>query len=271
MIGGDLRILKKIDLKSFSMIAAFSGWPDAKRVATYAAQYLVEKLQAERIGEIDSAPFYDFTIQRPIVSIEQGLMKEYELPQNRIYAWKGTGKRAGLTILIGQEPHPNWPRYVESFFHIFSLGRIRRLCLLGGLIDHVPHTVEPVISGLATNLNLLREVDAQGVERTTYMGPSSVHSLIIRECARMGVSALSLWGHAPPYIKDTDIYTAYHLLLKAVPIIGLDVDLTALRREGEMLRKQLDAMMDQDQSFAESVRQLELEYRIAHRKTDYIS
>jgi hypothetical protein len=33
----DLHLTRKIDLESFNMAIAFGGWPDAKRVATYAA------------------------------------------------------------------------------------------------------------------------------------------------------------------------------------------------------------------------------------------
>ena len=49
----DLIILKKITLKNANVVMAFSGWPDAKRVATYAAEYLRDSLKAEKIGEID--------------------------------------------------------------------------------------------------------------------------------------------------------------------------------------------------------------------------
>jgi len=112
------------------MVIAFSGWPDAKRVATYAAMYLMDKLKADKIGEIDSTPFYDFAIQRPFINIEKGLSKEYKLPQNELYAWKSKKGLRNLLILVGEEPHTNWLRYVESIFQALHLGTVHRVCLL---------------------------------------------------------------------------------------------------------------------------------------------
>ncbi len=271
MGGDDLRLLRKADLRSFNMVIAFRGWPDAKRVATYAAEYLRDKLQAEKIGEIDSKAFYDLIIQRPLVNIESGLMKEHTLPQNELYVWKDKKGARDLLMLIGEEPHINWFRYVEPIFQVLELGKVRRICLFGGVIDRIPHTVEPLISGVATTQKLVEEMKRHGVEPTDYVGPGSIHSLIMRESGRLGIPALSVWGHAPQYIGDADVRTAHQLLCKVEELLGIEVDLEDIRREGNLLRKQLDALMKQDRAFSETVHQLELEYEIARGRSDYIA
>jgi proteasome assembly chaperone (PAC2) family protein len=267
----DLHLERKLDLQSFNMIIAFGGWPDAKRVATYAAEYLIDKLQADKIGEIDSTPFYDFAILRPYINIERGLIKEYEPPQNELYAWKSKKGLKDLLILVGEEPHTNWPRYVESIFQTLQLGTVHCICLLGSLIDRIPHTVTPVVSGVTTTPELLEEIKLHGVEPVDYAGPSGVRSLVMSECARRGTPALSLWGHVPPYINDVDVRTAHQLLSKLNLIVGLEVDLEDLRIEGNLLKTQLDAAMERDRSFSESVHQLEFEYKSARKKPDYIA
>jgi len=203
----DLHLVKELDLKNFDTIIALGGWPDAKRVATRAAEYLRDKLEAEKIGEIDPAALYNFVVQRPLVRIEQGLVKYYELPRNELYAWKSKTASNDLLILIGVEPHTNWSRYVESIFHISDVKKTNRIILLGGLIDRIPHTVEPQISGVATTPRLVEEMKLHGIEPTVYTGPSGIHSYILSESDRRGIPASSLWGHAPEYITDVDSRT----------------------------------------------------------------
>ena len=267
----DLHLTRKIDLESFNMVIAFGGWPDAKRVATYAAMYLTDKLKADKIGEIDSTPFYDFAIQRPFINIEKGLIKEYKLSQNELYAWKSKKGHRNLLILVGEEPHTNWPRYVESIFQALHLGTVHRICLLGGLIDRIPHTVDPLVSGVTTTLELVEEMKLHSVEPIDYAGPSGIHSLVMSECRRRGILALSLWGHVPAYISDVDVRTAHQLLSKLNATVGVEIDLEDLRQEGNLLQKQLDAAMKRDRSFSENVRQLEFEYRSARKRPDYIT
>ncbi len=198
-------------------------------------------------------------------------MKEYTPPVNELYLWKSKSVLCDLVLLIGVEPHTNWFRYVESIFHIVSLKEVKRICLLGGLIDRIPHTVDPPISGVATTPELVGEMRVHGVEAAEYSGPSSIHSLIMYECHKKGVPALSMWGHSPEYIEDVDPRTAYQLLTKVRDLVGIEIDGEEMRMEGSLLKKQLDSLMVKNQAFSDLVHKLEIEYQNAKRSPDYIS
>ncbi|MGQ9543993.1 MAG: proteasome assembly chaperone family protein [Candidatus Bathyarchaeia archaeon] len=256
-------------MNGLSVIMAFSGWPDARRVATYAAEYLVKKLGAEKMGEVDSTIFYDFAVQRPLVNIEKGLLKDYKPPINEFY--KATPPGLDLLIFIGVEPHMNWSTYIDSIFKIFEGKVIGRICLLGGLIDRVPHTIEPLISGVATTPDLVEELKLHGVEPADYLGPSSIHSLIISECGRRSLSAISIWGHSPEYVIDLDTTTTHQLLSKTVALMNIDVDLTDLKRESDASKRKLDELMERNEDFSQLVSKLELEYKSLKRRPNYIT
>ncbi|OGD54728.1 hypothetical protein A3K80_00845 [Candidatus Bathyarchaeota archaeon RBG_13_38_9] len=267
----DLIILKKITLRSANVVMAFSGWPDAKRVATYAAEYLRDSLKAEKIGEIDPKPYYDFTIERPQVTIKDGLMIEYSPPINEFYFRRDKKSSHDLLIFIGTEPHTNWVRYVNSIFKVMSSGKVNRICIFGGLIDRIPHTVEPLISGVANTTKLVEEMKSSSIKPADYSGPSSIHSLILNECQKKGIPTMSIWGHAPEYVGDVDPRTAHQLLLKVKDLIGLNVDLDELGIESNLFRKQLDSLMKKDQTFSELIQSLEIEYKNARRTPDYLT
>ncbi len=266
-----LRLLKKMDFKTVNVVAAFAGWPDAKRVATFAAEYLRDKLKAEKIGEIDPLPFYDFVIERPLVNIKKGLVKDYTPPINELYAAKIKSSAHGLLILIGVEPHTNWGTYVESLFQALDPRRVNLICLLGGLVDRIPHTVEPLISGVTSTPKLMTEMRRKGVEPAEYSGPSSIHSLVLRESERRGIPAVSIWGHAPEYVNDVDPRTAHQLLSKAKALLNIEVDMKELQMEANLFQKQLDSLMKQDRSFAELVQKLEIEYKNSRRSPGYVA
>ena len=267
----DLRLLKKMDLKNANVFMAFNGWPDAKRVATYAAEYLRDKLRAEKIGEIDSKPFYDFSIQRPLVSIKKGMMRDFSTPINELYGWKSKSSDHDLLVFIGVEPNTNWSRYSELIFQAMDLEEVNRICLFGGLVDSIPHTVEPLISGVANTQELVEEMRIHGIEPADYSGPSSIHSLIMRESEKKEIPAISIWGHAPQYVGDIDPRTAHQLLHKAKALMGIEIDLEELRMEGSLFQKQLGSLMKQDSAFSQLVHSLEIEYKNSKRSPDYLA
>lgn len=266
-----LHLSKKFNFKTVNIVAAFAGWPDAKRVATSAAEYLRDKLKAEKIGEIDSAPFYDFVIERPLVNIKNGLMKDYTPPINELYVAKTKSSAQGLLILIGMEPHVNWKIYSESLFQIVERKKVSLICLLGGLVDRIPHTVEPLISGLATTPELVERMKHGGIEPAEYSGPSSIHSLIFRESERRGIPVVSIWGHAPEYVSEVDPRTAHQLLNKAAALMRIKVNMEELKTEASLFQKQLDSLVKQDRDFAELVQKLEIEYKNSKRSPGYVT
>lgn len=268
---GDIQLLKKIHPKNINFIMAFRGWPDAKRVASYAAEYLCDKLSVEKIAEIDSRPFYDFAIQRPLVDIKKGIIKDYSPPSNELYFYRSKMSEHDLLILIGVEPHTNWQKYVASIFKTFSVESSNLICCLGGLIDRIPHTITPSFSGVATSQNIMNEMKVQDIEPADYNGPSSIHSLILHECKRRKIPAMSIWGHVPEYIAEVDPRTAHHLLSKVKALLGLEVDLKELEMEGNLFQKQLDSLMKKDQTFSQLVHELEIEYKNSKRSPDYLT
>ena len=61
------------------------GWPDAAQVSTCTLSYLIDKLPAIKLAEIESDDYYDFTKIRPLVNIEGGLVSSMTVPKNGAY------------------------------------------------------------------------------------------------------------------------------------------------------------------------------------------
>jgi len=261
-------LLKKIKPQNFNVIIAFSGWPDANQAATYSAKYIINNFKMKKIKEINLEGFYNFSLNRPIVNIEQGLIKEYNLPKNELYALNSE-KDSDLLILIGDEPHINWFTYVNIFLQAFSKAKF--ICLLGSLIDKIPHTVEPLISGVATTIELINKMKENKVKPVNYIGPSSIHSLFLNECSKRKISAVSIWAHTQEYIDEVDFRAAYKLLQVINNMLNLNIELSKVKLEENKLQKRLNEMMSKNRYFSEFVHQLELEYKLSKKEPEYIA
>ena len=59
------------DLASPVVIAAFEGWNDAADAASGVVDHLMEVWHARVVGAIDPEEFYDFQVNRPLVSSDE--------------------------------------------------------------------------------------------------------------------------------------------------------------------------------------------------------
>jgi len=258
-----------IRLRNASMVIGLSGWVNAGEVSTLSVGYLVEKLEARPLGEIASEPFHAYQLQRPLVSIEGGLVRAYEPPSNKLYYWRDEKGERGLVLLIGVEPHLDWPGYARAVLEAAEAVGVRRIYTLGGYIGGVSHTSEPVITGSASGRELLGELRRTGVELTTYQGPTGVYSEVLWQGRARGIGVVSLWGAVPPYVQGPYPKVAHRLLRTVVSLTGVEVDLTEVERRADALDARLDAEAESNPELRQLISGLESEYRASRAKLSY--
>lgn len=263
-----MRAASKIRNGPSKVVIGLSGWPNAGNVASYGVDYIRQKLDAVKIGEIDSASYYNFLLQRPIVKIEKGLLKELELPRNEAFLSRKKKGAPRVMVFSGVEPHANWPQYVKELLDLVCSGKVEIICILGGLVDASHKVLEPALSGLANSMKLVEILRKEKIQLSEYSGPGSIHSLVLSECAKRGIPALSLWGHVPEFINGTDPVATYGVLQKLQMIIGIEMDLVDLENESKSFIKKVGKLLRKDRRF--SAQGLEYGQMAGERKPHYI-
>ena len=81
----ELNVAFRPELNRPVLVAAFRGWNDGGQGASLAAGYLAKAWGAERFAEIDAEQFYDFQATRPMVSLEDGVTRKLEWPDNGFF------------------------------------------------------------------------------------------------------------------------------------------------------------------------------------------
>ncbi len=237
---GEIRIEEKIILKNPIIIIGLSGWGNAGEVSTFTVKYLTEGAKAKRFGEITTGEFHDYFIQRPIVSIEKGVIQAYFYPRNDLFYYRNKDDESDLILLLGFEPHLNWPAYAEAILKLAVEKGVKRIYTIGGYLADISHEIEPPITASTNNEKIVTELRTAGVELTNYRGPTSVYSEILWRAKEKTVDVISLWCAVPMYVKGVYPEAAYSIIRKITQLTGIEMDLRDLKEKAELFKAQLE-------------------------------
>ncbi|MEW6034707.1 MAG: PAC2 family protein [Chloroflexota bacterium] len=260
----NLVLLETPELKRPCLIAAFAGWPDAAEVASRSVNYLRHKLEAKRFAELSPEEFFDFAQCRPMVVAEEGALRRLRPPSNDLYYWKNQAGEHDLILLQGTEPQLKWKTFADTLIRFAVQFGVVRILALGGLYDNVPHTRQPKVTGLVNAVALRGMLQDHGIGLVNYQGPSSIHSVLLAACSRARVEMLSLWGHAPFYVRsEANPKVCLALITVLNRLLGVTVGLEDLEGAAEQMDSMLERLMAENQHLRSHVRKLEEQHDAA--------
>lgn len=255
----NITVITRPILNHPTMVVAFAGWPDAGSVATMAVRYLRDTLGAALFAEIRPEEFYIFTQVRPQTSLgDTPWERRITWPANELYFWVGGDRGTDLVLLLGIEPHLKWATFAGSILDLAEELSVERLISLGGTLDSVPHTREPLISGASSDPDLRDALKLLSVRPSGYEGPTSIHSALLDACNRRSMPNASLWGHGPLYLQETpNPRVCYALLRRLMALLNLSTDIESMREAAESFDSQVDEAVSKNSELLEYIRQLE--------------
>lgn len=244
-----------------TMVVAFAGWPDAAEAATRAVRYLVRKLPAKKFAEIDPEEFYDFTVVRPQTRTNRRGERILRWPQNDLYYYAPEEESRRLILFIGTEPNLKWRAYSNILTSIAVQYKVKLIVSLGALLDAVPHTREPRITGRASSQELTQKAEWLGIRNSGYQGPTGIHTAFMDACSKLNIPHASVWGHCPHYVNTTpDPRVSRALLTRLRSLVDVDVDLEELRLAGEAYLEEVNKVIAKQPDVTSYVARLEQRY-----------
>jgi len=90
------------------LIAAFEGWNDAGDAATGAVEHLELAWDAQHLTALDPEDYYDFQVNRPTVSMAEGVTRRISWPTTRLSLCRPPDAAFDLVLLRGIEPNMRW-------------------------------------------------------------------------------------------------------------------------------------------------------------------
>src|SRR3954470_9719696 len=251
----DLHVSFRPELRNPVLVAAFRGWNDGGQGASLAAGYLAKVWDAQRFAEIDAENFYDFQATRPMVTLEDGMPRKLEWPENAFCHAHVPGTDRDAVILLGTEPNLRWRTYAQLVLGLAQELGVERVVTFGSLLADVPHTRPSPVTASATDQHLVEEL---GLEPSRYEGPTGIVGVLLDAARAAAIPSLSLWAAVPHYVSlAPSPRAALALVDRFGELMDLDVDTDDLETAAEEYAEQVSEAVSTDADTASYVEELE--------------
>lgn len=265
MKAGKLKILARPKLDSPRVLLGFSGWMDGGDVSTGSIKWLIDKLGAEKIAEINPEGFYIYNLPgsmeisalfRPHTKIRAGFIKSYQTPENVFFC----DEKNNLIMFLGKEPNLAWQEFAECIFSVCEQFGAREIYFIGSVAGLVPHTREPRMFCSVSDANIKAGFEKYQVKFTQYEGPSSIVTYLLTRAGEKGLSMASLVAEIPAYVQGYNPKCIETVLRWLCSVLGLQVHLDELRSVGDEFEKRLAEVVEKQPELAGSIQKLEEDY-----------
>jgi len=247
-------MLGRPELQRPVLVAAFRGWNDGGQGATLAAGYLARLWSAEKFAEIDPEGFLDFQTSRPHVSLDEGLTRRIEWPENAFYWSRVRGDR-DVVLLLGVEPNLRWRTFCGLVIDLARDLDVELVVTLGSLLADVPHTRAAPVTGAASDPKLVADL---GLQHSRYEGPTGIVGVLGDACRHAGLPAASLWAAVPHYVSLAPSPRAARALCDRLgALLDIPIDTQELVEAEETYAAQVTEAVAGDPETAEYVAELE--------------
>ena len=244
-------------LRSPVLVCAFRGWNDAAGAASAALGAVADSFDAEPIAEVDPEDYFDFQATRPTIVLSEGQTRRIEWPQNDMIAIRIPGADRDLVLFDGTEPNLRWRTFSETVATAADTLGVEMVVTLGALVAEVSHTLPVPITGLASDEQLVEELDLQ---RSSYEGPTGIVGVVHDCCRQIGMTSASLWAAVPHYVAAVpNPKAALALLRRLEGLTGIAVDATELEEETASYEEQIGRAVAANPEIAELVERIEAE------------
>ena len=237
------------------MITAFKGWNDGGQAATVAAGYLARQWDATRFADIDPEAFVDFQAVRPTVSLDDGMTRRIEWPENVFFHGSIPGTDRDAVILLGVEPNYRWRAFTDLVIGLARELDVELVVTLGALLADVPHTRPAPVTGAATDPKLVEEL---GLQLSRYEGPTGIVGVLHDACRTAQLRSVSLWSAVPHYVSlAPSPKAAKALCVRLSDLVGVPIETTELDDAEDEYEAQVSEAVASDPDTQAYVEELE--------------
>jgi proteasome assembly chaperone (PAC2) family protein len=215
-----------------------ASWPGIGDVSVTAAKYLVEKLNAAEIGEIEPVNFFE-----PVgVAVRENVVESPRFPESKFYYWQYPKARKGLVIFIGEE-QPAFKGYelVNCVLDVAQKLRVSRVYSCAAAVTRIHHSEEMKVWGAATDSNLVEELGNHNVILRGNLRIAGLNGLILGMAKERGMEGLCLLGEVPAYATQiTNPKASLAVLGILTKMLGITLDLAELGHLAERVDEEMD-------------------------------
>jgi proteasome assembly chaperone (PAC2) family protein len=244
------------------MIMGFSGWNDAAEAASGAVEHLLsgwrdknDEVLPELIAEVESEDYYDFQVNRPLVSIDESEIRSITWPTTQVFGMAIPSMNRDLVIVTGVEPSMKWKSFTSDLLDLADDLEVSLIVSLGSLLADTPHTRPISVTGTGAHPSIANRL---GVSVSKYEGPTGILGIIQDGCMRRGIDAISLWAAVPHYASNAPSPKATLALINTLEeFLNIKIPLSDLPDRADAWEREVNDLAADDSEIADYVKALE--------------
>ena len=248
-----LRIGDPRDIVAPTVVVAFDAWVDAGSAATNALDALIDE-DARPVATFEADVLYDYRARRPTLDIQDGRPKSLDWPDLAVRRTKLRDR--DVLALTGPEPDFRWRELADDLIAFSRQLDVAQWITLGAIPAAVPHTRPVPILGTESSPGLLRGNVVAGPSGLLRV-PAACVSVLDISIADAGIPTVGYFAQIPHYISGEYAPAAIALAEALEKHLDVDIDLTELRAEAQLLRTRLDTATATDEKTRIYVERLE--------------
>ncbi|MFM6941538.1 MAG: PAC2 family protein [Candidatus Planktophila sp.] len=246
-------------LRNPIMIIACGGWSDAGEAATGAITHLLATVNAdvpaELIAEIDSEEFYDFQVNRPIILVDDSMIRSLTWPGLQVFGVRNPDGDRDLVLVRGIEPSMKWRTFAAELLDLADDLEVSLVISLGSMLADTPHTRPIPVSGTGAHPEIATRL---GVEISRYEGPTGILAVIQDACVKRGIDAVALWAALPHYANGTPSPKATLALINGIEnFLEINLPHGDLPELAHQWENAVNEMVKEDSDIEEYIKSLE--------------
>jgi len=224
------------------MIAGFNQWANAGSVSSGIPEYLIEKLQARRVGHIRKDDFYIFQLPgshfmfRPPVKYVEGYEEDYQEELINDFYYAGISEK-GLIIFIGTEPNQREDVYINTLLDGAKELGVKRIIVPSGVGGEVPFDKERLVSCSYSLKQMQEELKNYAVAFSNYDRNATIGMVINHYSKERGIESVGMSARTPSYqislTISSDKRAMYDILRRIRYMFEINLDLSDLEKESK--------------------------------------
>jgi proteasome assembly chaperone (PAC2) family protein len=257
-------------LRSPSIVCGLDGWINNGDVAVGGIKYFIKQFKAVKFAEIPASHYHIYQMSgmqslSPTFRMDDGLIVETHFPKNEFYYAKNPNSDRDLIFFLGSEPNLNWEEYADTVVGLACDFGASRLYALGGLLNIIPYTREPVMTCTCTSARIKDEMAQYNVMFSSREGPATFNQMLLYACKKKNLEGSGFTVRVP-YYPEFNIALGYSpksikaVLTRLNHILHLNLDFYELDNGIQELQGKLDSVRQQNPQFNTYIEKLEKEY-----------
>lgn len=239
------------------MFHLLEGYVDAGQISRQLSEYLVEHCEHEVLAEFDHDQIHDYRSRRPSMVFDTNTwvsLTDYALTIELLTDAQGVQ----FLLLSGPEPDTQWNRACTAILDLAQELGVDQIVSAQGIPMGVPHTRPVLVTGHATDPELVSGNPAW-IDRVTV--PGSFTSMVEFRAGERGMLGRGYVAHVPHYLAPgTYPPAALAVLERMRDVTGLDLPVDPLVADSEETMTRLAEEVASDNELGPLVAQMERQY-----------